>query len=129
MIDAFIAHLQANTASFATITHAKDQQPIDDIAAELPLIGVFPGDDQTSEDGAEYLVSKMLNSIIQVHLVCPIENWESLKTELRTAAIGWSAGGEYTDLALVGGNILQLKGGVIWWQERYANQVIIREAY
>lgn len=129
MIDAFVTYMKANVAGFAAITHAKDQAPVDVAGTDLPLLGIFPGDDSTAEDGTDYLESKMLTSTLLVHLVCPIEDWETLRATVRTAAIGWSAGAVYTDLALVSGQILQLKGGVIWWEERYANRHIIRETY
>ena len=131
MIDSFITHLEDNTQSFKRITHAKDQQPVDDIEEELPFLGVFPGDDSTRDDDArtDYIESKMITSILLVHLVCEVEDFEALRAELRTASIGWCADQNYTDLTLMSGEVLSLKGGVIWWQEKYSSRHLIRATY
>lgn len=131
MIDAFIEYLNSNTSGFKRITHAKDQQPVDELEAELPLLGVFPGDDSTrsNEDRTDYIESKMIESCILVHLVCEVEAFEDLRKSLRSAAIGWCASEHHTDLTLMSGKVLQLKGGVIWWQDLYSSRHLIRESY
>jgi hypothetical protein len=131
MIDALIAHLKCSTQSFKRISHAKDQQPVDDVLEELPFLGVFPGEDTTNADDSrtDYIESKMVTSVALVHLVCDIEDFESLRTELRTAVIGWNAGPYHTDTTLMSGNLISLKGGVIWWEEKYSSRHLVRATY
>lgn len=127
MIDALISHLQSElAASFKRITHAKDQQPVDDIQEELPLLGVFPGDDSTQMDPTDNIESKMITSVAIVHLVCDIEDLETLRDTLRAKTMGWNAGPEYTDMTLQSGELLQLKAGICWWEERYTTRHLIR---
>jgi len=128
MIDTLIQRLTVQTQSFATITHAQDQQPVDDLNSQTPLLGIFPGQDSTESDGTDFLESKMLTIVVLVHMVCLIEELDTLKPELRGAVIGWSPGAQYTDMELVSGELLQLKGGLVWWEEKYSTRRLIRES-
>jgi len=129
MIDAYIAHLQEVTAQFKRITHAKDQEPVDQLDEELPLIGVFPGEDSTSsqEVRTDYFEAKTIETNLLVHLVCAVEDFEGLRNVLRDASIGWCMDGYHTDLTLMEGHVIQLKGGVIWWQDKYSSRHQVRE--
>ncbi|ALO46574.1 phage tail terminator protein [Pseudohongiella spirulinae] len=127
MIDSFIAHLNSQLdQTFVKITHAADQQPIDDITEELPLLGVFPGPDSTQVDPTDFVESKMITSEAIVHIVCLIEELETLRTAVRSEAMGWNAGPMYTDMTLKSGELLQLKAGICWWEERYTSAHLIR---
>lgn len=129
MIDELIAHLQDTVVSFASVRHAKDQEPVDDDDLELPLLGIFPGDEKTEEDGTDYLTSKMVHMDVHIYIVCGSEELEARKKELRKALMGWSAGPHYTDLSIVAGSIISLKGGIAWWKDIYRCGVTIREEY
>lgn len=129
MIDDLIAHLESSTTSFKRITHAQDQAPVDNITEELPLLGVFPGAEHSEPDGTDYLDSKVVSTQVLVHIVCLIADMEPLRTELRTATLGWCPSEHHSDLTLLSGELLQLKAGICWWQETYTSRIVIREAY
>lgn len=129
MIEALITHLTAQTENFTTIDHAWDTEPVDDVRGLMPALYLFPGDEMTQQDGTDYLTSKMVHSDVHVYIVCKHTDLEARKTELRTAALGWSAGAAYTDLALVSARMVSLKGGLAWWEDVYRNAVTIREQY
>lgn len=127
MITEFIAHLVAETSNFTEVDHAWTMVPVDKIGDRIPALWVFAGEDDFGEDGTDGLVAKMLTTSIRVYVVCNIAVLDARKSELRGAAIGWSAGANYTDLAPVSGRVKGLNGGVVWWEEIYANRVKITE--
>ncbi len=129
MIPSLLEHLGDATESFTTIAHAWDTEPVDNVRDLIPALFLFAGDEVTEQDGTDYLTSKRLHQEVHVYVVCLVEDLEELKTELRQAAIGWSPGANYTDLAIVSGKMISLKGGLAWWEDVYRAAVTIRQQY
>lgn len=125
MINAIITYLEAATSSFKTVTHASDQKPVD-VVGDIPILAVFPGMDSTEFDPTDNVESKMVDTTVIIHIVCLIEDIEDLKDEVRAAFMGWSAGESYTDMTLLGGELLELKSGICWWEEKYTNRRLLR---
>lgn len=127
MINELITHLIANTSNFTSIDHAWTLEPVDNVNDKIPILYVFAGEDTAGESADDNLVAKMLTHVTHIYIVCAIADLDARKTELREAAMGWSAGTNYTDLALISGRVIGLKGGVVWWEDLYANRVKITE--
>ena len=129
MITEIIARLNSETENFTTIDHAWDTEPVDDVRDVIPALYLFPGDESTENDGTDYLESKRVHAEMHVYVVCDISDLEARKAELRAALIGWPPTAAYTDLGLVSGKTVSLKGGLVWWQDVYRTAVTIREQY
>jgi len=127
MINTLLTFLIANTSNFTAISHAWTLDPVDNLDVKTPILYVYAGEDTAGEEAGDQLVAKMLTQTIHIYIVCDIADLDARKSELRGAAIGWSAGTNYTDLALVSGRVIGLKGAVVWWEEIYANRVKISE--
>jgi hypothetical protein len=127
MISELIAALSENTVNFTAVSHAWTIDPVDNLSEKMPILFVFAGDDDFGEDGTDGLIAKMATQTIHIYIVCEIADLDARKSELRGAAIGWSAGENYTDLAPISGKVIAIKGSVVWWDEIYANRVKISE--
>lgn len=127
MINALITHLIANTTNFTAVEHSWPLEPVDNLDDKTPILYVFSGEDTAGEDAADNLVAKMVTQTIHIYIVCDIVDLDARKSELRGAAMGWSAGANYTALAFISGRVFGLKGKIVWWEEIYANRVKISE--
>lgn len=125
MIDDFITYLTNNTESFTTIEHAWTMEPVESINDQVPALYPFRDEDSAAGDGTDKVVARMMTRIIRVQIVCRIADFDALQSELYGAALGWSAGPAFTELAPEGGNMLALKGSLFWWEERFSNRVKI----
>ncbi len=133
MIEALIARLRDQCGSFLhdSIEYAWDSEPTEIKRDDLPKLFTFPGDEATADDGTSDIVSRRLQREAHIYLVCQIDDLEDLKTETRSAVIGWNPGAAdgYDDMQLVSGRMVNLKGGVVWWEDIYTTWRTIREVY
>ena len=82
-------------------------------------------------DDTVYLVSHRMAVTVHIHIATKIEDLERHKTELRTAVLGWNPGADegWDDMEHLSGSMLNIKGGIAWWEEQYRTWVTLREAY
>ena len=125
MITEFITHLQSAGLT-PSVQFAFTADPIDDYSDELPAILVYPQGDSASPSIGDNLVIQDFQSRIVCLLGCAVADYESLKSELRGAAMGW-VHGNYDAMELNDSEIVGLKGGFIWWQETYSVRIRIRQ--
>lgn len=133
MIDNIITYLaETNTvtsAEFKQVEHAWTMEPVIEEIDDKPALFVFPGDDTANQDNTDNLVSNMVVQNVHFFLICDLTDYDRLIAILRTAMIGYSAGSSYTDLEMISSRTMAIKGGVIWREEVYFNEILIRAAY
>jgi hypothetical protein len=120
MINEFIAYLQgAGLTPGVELAFTSD--PIDDYSDQLPAILVYPSGTSANESIADNFTVQPTTESITCVLGCSIANWETLRAELRAAAIGWVNPGTQDDaMELTTGEVVGIRGGVIWWSESYS---------
>lgn len=127
MIQEFIQHLQAVVTP--TVEYAYTANPVEDIDIldpKLPAIFVYPGDYSAELSEIDNLVRQPIRENVACLLICRIADYETLRDELRAAALGWTFQ-QYDAFELLSGEVLDLSGGLIFVRETYTTQHIITE--
>jgi len=133
MIPTLIAALQADpdmTAGFGTIAHALGLDPVDIEESEttLPACYVFsPKEDMSPDDTDGPIVSQMIKRYISIFCVCDYSVLDARKAEIRAVAHGWRFNGDHTLAELVEGELIQIRGDIVWWLDTYVTEVQLRQ--
>jgi len=120
----FITYLQGELSQ--DVKYAYTSDPVEDVDEDLPIIFVYPGSFSASPSETDNYVRQLISEEVICLIGCPIADYESIRDQLRAAAIGWTHE-EYDALELSGGETLNIAGGVIWVQETYMTRRIIRQ--
>ena len=128
--DAIKARLEADvdvSSFFMTIDTAYDMNPLED-AINMPGVFFYPGyiDAGVLGDGA---VRQQLNNTVVFDIVCKVGDLNTAVGHLRDAMLGWEMDENHGPFQLAAKGYMQnqacgpldLKGGIIHWQERYLN--------
>lgn len=112
---------------FKTAQTAFDMNPLED-TAEMPAVFIYPGyvDADPIGDGA---VRQRVHDTLILDVICNVDDLRTAVEKLRSWFLGWEMGEEYGPFRLAFTGHMQgqacgpmeLKGGVIHWQERYQN--------
>lgn len=131
MITALLQHIGTAKPVFTSREHAWDTRPVEVSRDALPLLYAYMGDESVANDGTDLTVSHRLGVTVHIYIVCKIEDLEARKDDLRTAVIGWNPGAAdgWDDMHLSSGKVLDLKGGIVWWEDIYTSWRTLRQAY
>ena len=127
--DACVARLTAANPGgfFKVIETAFDIEPLES-TQEMPAVFMYPGfvDADPMGDGSTF---QRVNNTLVVDLICVIEDLRTAVGYLRDCFIGWEMDNETAPFALAAKGYMQnqacgpldLRGGIVHWQERYLN--------
>lgn len=129
--DACLARLRTNNPNgdyFKTLETALDMNPIED-DSEMPAVFIYPGwvDADPMSSGA---VRQRVNQTLVLDLICNVDDVRTAVGHLRSIMLGWEMDENHAPFTLADRGYMQnqacgpvdLKGGVIHWQERYLNK-------
>lgn len=129
LMSELIVHLLANTETdrFVTIAEAWDSEPIDGIEGDIPMLLVFPGKDEVEGNTIDFFVHHQVGRHMQVYLVTNKSTFEDDRDDLRDAMLGWQRNSVYEPTELVSGDLIQIKGSIVWWLDIYLTKLEIRQ--
>ncbi|CAE7161651.1 unnamed protein product [Symbiodinium microadriaticum] len=113
---------------FSTVGHAWTINPVEKLKDAMPVAYVFAGDETFGDQADDLITAKMMTERIVVYIVCENADLSDRKSDVRTAAIGWSPGAAYTDLAPVSGRLIDIKGSAYWWEYVFETRIKISSA-
>lgn len=128
MIDAVIARLEAEAASLVTVDHAFFMEPVDDLAAEVPAVYAYPGDEIAARSAHDNVVVQQVTEQIALVIVCPVASFVAIRDEVRGALLGYQPAANLTDLEYVSGKPLDIRGDYLWYRQTYITEYHIRQS-
>ena len=128
MITELIARLSAAGTGYQTIDHAWDLDLIQDIEAAKPCAYFMPGPSD-SESSDRLPIQQNHKRQIVVVTICDWADLDSLTTEtgqLYPALLGYQHSNNHTPLEHVKGDVLAIKGRLVWWKDVFFAESWIR---
>lgn len=131
MIAVLIAHLKNACPDYTEIEPALELVAAIDETTTLPVMYLFPGDESASGNESDTKVSQRVAYKVHVQIACAHAELETRKGELRAATVGWNPGQAegYDDMQLDSGKLIDLKGGIAWWEDIYTTWRLQRSAF
>jgi hypothetical protein len=120
MVEALIADVPVQSA-FTTIEHSWTSEPTEIESTTYPAILVWPNNHVMAENTHDLIVSNMVAEQYNVLIVCDHADLTDRIAEERAVLHGWQYPDnlEYDLMELLGGEIVQLNGNVIWWMDTW----------
>lgn len=115
-----ITYIGANSTAFETIEHAWTMQPLDDLPNNTPALLVFPGNEASKPGTAQTCVIQETIKEINIFMVCPVADLETLKDELNSVILGWQYTIRHEPLEHFKGMPQDIKGNHIWYLETFS---------
>jgi len=123
VITEFIAHMNAQLSFSAE--YAFSSNPIDD-TDDLPKLFIYPGDETTNASSIDNFVRQQVAEEVNCVLVSPIADYETHKASVLAAALGWTFN-EYDAFEYSGGEVVDLKAGVLTYRQTFNTRHLITE--
>lgn len=127
MIEQLIQRLQAASTDYDDIDHAWDLDVIEHIGDRLPAAYFMPGPTD-SEASQQLPVRQRISDQVVVVTVCDWAALDGLRKALYGALMGYQHAPEYTELEHVKGDVLAIKGRLVWWRDTFAADYYIGQA-
>ena len=115
MINDLIDYLAAGATNFVSVELAHDTQPIDVSDDTCPAAFVYLDSERFAAGRVLSAVTRDIEKRVHVFIVARHAEIDARRIELRSLAIGWRAGGDYSPLEFESGKVAAIKGEWMWW--------------
>lgn len=130
MIDEIVAYFKANKPeNVKTVGNAWEEEPLNEERDLYPRILFYPGEDEPVDGEHDMAISTMITANLGVAILCKHEDLEAVKASVRRTILGWSESPVHTLLQFGGGAPVNLKGSLVWFEDRFFNEYQINQAY
>jgi len=128
MVEALIADVPTSSA-FTTIEHSWSSEPTEIESDTYPALLVWPSNHIMADNEHDLIVSNMVAERYNVLIICDHVDLTDRLAEVRNVLQGWQYpdNDEYDLMELLGGEVIQLNGNLIWWMETWFCRVELRQ--